>query len=44
MRLCSHAAQTAGTFKIVMEVFIGPLENARFEKYNYTLVVKKKDE
>jgi hypothetical protein len=33
-----------GTFKVEMEVFIGVLENAMLEKYNYKIVVKKKDD
>jgi hypothetical protein len=33
-----------GTFKIQMEVFVGVLENAMLEKYNYTIAVKKKDD
>jgi hypothetical protein len=33
-----------GKFVIEMEVFREPLENARVEKYRYTLVVRKKDD
>jgi hypothetical protein len=36
--------KSTGTIKIVLEAFIGPRENTVYERYNYTLQVKKKDD
>lgn len=40
----TYSLKKEGTYKVVLEAFVGPLENARSEKHNYTVVVKKKDE
>lgn len=39
-----YTPKTTGTVKVILEVFIGPPENTQYEKYSYTLVVKKKDD